>query len=56
MAEHTNQAVSTAEQATPYHRRSAVRVCPYCGHHTLVAKGQILTCRSCSETIWRSES
>ncbi len=35
---------------------SAVRICPHCGHHTLVARGQWLVCRSCNESTWRSES
>jgi hypothetical protein len=37
-------------------RRSVTRTCPSCGHHTLIAKGQLLVCRSCQQTLWRSES
>jgi hypothetical protein len=36
--------------------KEIVRTCPYCGHHTLVARGQSLHCRSCQQAIWRSES
>jgi hypothetical protein len=36
--------------------RTVTRTCPNCGHHTLVAKGQLLHCRSCQQTTWRSES
>lgn len=35
---------------------TTAKICPYCGHHTLMAKGQLLVCRSCSQSVWRSES
>jgi predicted RNA-binding Zn-ribbon protein involved in translation (DUF1610 family) len=37
-------------------RKAVKRVCPHCGHHTLIARGQFLVCRFCEQAIWRSES
>ena len=48
---------ATAEKSTSRAQpKPVVRSCPFCGHHTLLAKGQYLVCRSCQQTTWRSES
>ena len=49
----TRAAERTQPGAPP---RTITRTCPYCGHHTLIARGQFLHCRSCQQTVWRSES
>jgi hypothetical protein len=45
-----------ATKSLPVKKRVPVRTCPHCGHHTLLARGQILVCRSCQTLTWRSES
>jgi hypothetical protein len=52
-----NATTKAPEQPQPSAQpRTVTRTCPSCGHHTLVARGQFLYCRSCQQAIWRSES
>ena len=50
----TTQAAERTGTSQP--AKAVTRTCPNCGHHTLIAKGQLLHCRSCQQAIWRSES
>ena len=52
-----NATTHAAEQAQPGAQpKTVTRTCPNFGHHTLIARGQYLHCRSCEQAIWRSES
>jgi ribosomal protein S14 len=62
--EEENRAMSTTTRNTTpapaapatHPPRAIVRTCPNCGHHTLIARGQLLMCRSCQQEVWRSAS
>ena len=44
------------KKVLPAKKAYVIKTCPQCGHHTLIARGQWLVCRSCQISTWRSAS